>query len=319
VPSHQTRPLPLPNAWLSGQSETDTTANGSFAAWRGRDVEICGSWAPIDTAGNAIDSPDWFIGPGGAYQNIPVCDWAIGAMITGAGETWASAASGSYDTRWRDQLLQLKASWGARAAANMYIRFAHEFNGNWYPWTVTDANKANFITAWQRFYGLVQTHFPGAKTVWCPNPASSYTYTGGTGIGGLYPGDAYVDVVATDWYNQWPHTTTAAAAQVAAEQTQDGGPSGVESYRAFAEAHGKPFALGEWSNPGVDNGDGGGGGDAPEWFQWMHDWLVAHAGTGPGQVIYEVLLNIPSASSARFDVYPVDIQPLSSARYALLW
>lgn len=78
----------------------------------------------------------------------------------------------------------------------IYIRFAQEMNGNWFPWG-TATSDANFVAAWQylvnRFAAAGVTN---VKWIWCPNidlgvPVRS----------GQYPGDSYVDVIGVDGYN----------------------------------------------------------------------------------------------------------------------
>ncbi|MDP1747022.1 MAG: glycosyl hydrolase [Bacteroidota bacterium] len=83
------------------------------------------------------------------------------------------------------------------------IRFMHEFNGNWYPWSLSQNNQdpARYITAYRK----VVDHFrsrgvTNVKWMWCVNsdyfPFLSYNW-----FVPAYPGDNYVDIVATDIYN----------------------------------------------------------------------------------------------------------------------
>lgn len=304
--------------WWSGQSDAATTKNGSFAAWRGRPVEVGGFWAATTDVKNAVDSPQWSLLPGTSYGSITHMDWAIGGMLDNSGESWSKAASGSYDARWASQLKALKTGWGSRAAGDMYIRFAHEFNGNWYPWSVSTGDVGNFKTAWKRFHAQVQANFPGAKVVWCPNDESSWSYD----IRTLYPGDDVVDIVAVDAYNNWPWTTTAAEFTAKASRlSAQGGPTGVESFRKFAELHGKPMAVSEWSNSGVANA--GGGGESPAFMQSFHDWLAAHGSRTPaaGKVLYEVLFNVVGYDD-HYTLYPESAESgntSTAAKYREIW
>ncbi len=307
--------------WWSGQSDTTTTQNGTFAAWRGRAVEIGGTWASSQNAGDAIASPTWSIAPGNPYGNIPRMDYAIGAMIDNSGENWAAAASGAYDSRWAQQLQQLKTSWGSRQASNMFIRFAHEFNGNWYPWKVTPTDVTNFKNAWARFASLRNQYFPGAQIVWCPNAGSSYAYD----IRTLYPGNSYVDIIGVDKYNNYPWVNDQASFNSEIVRTANGGPQGLETYRQFALQQGKPFAVSEWSNDGNPGGDSGeGGGDSPNYVQYFHDWLGANGSQTPqaGKVLYEVLFNVPGYANSLYSFYPLDLEPGNTDaanKYMQLW
>lgn len=309
-------PPPAPTGtWLSGQSDTITTKNGSFATWRGRSVEIGGNWGP-EVNSLMAEGPSYEItqGGSGAYANVPAIDYAIGAF--GTGTTWSQAASGTMDTVWTQTVLALKSAWGTRAASKCFIRIAHEFNGNWYPWKVAPADVTNYINGFRRFANIIRNNFPGAQIVWCMNAGSSYSYD----IRSLYPGDAYVDVIATDDYNRDPFVSTKAAfdAQIISDSTT-GGTLGIETVRQLALSHGKPFALSEWSNSGVDNG--GGGGESPVFMTETYNWLSAHGGTGAGNALYETLFNVPGYGD-HYSIYPESLETgntTTAAEYKRLW
>jgi beta-mannanase len=83
------------------------------------------------------------------------------------------------------------------------IRLMHEFEGNWYPWSISQNNQdpAQYITAYRtivnRFRNMGATK---VKWMWCVN--SDYApYTFYNWIVNAYPGDSYVDIIATDIYN----------------------------------------------------------------------------------------------------------------------
>ncbi|MCB0989888.1 MAG: hypothetical protein KDB16_02840 [Acidimicrobiales bacterium] len=87
------------------------------------------------------------------------------------------------------------AAWGRPVA----IRFAHEMNGFWYPWSESVNGNATgeFVAAWRH----VHTRFAQAGAdnviwIWSPNPTDPSL----TPIGGLYPGDDYVDWVGVVGY-----------------------------------------------------------------------------------------------------------------------
>jgi Carbohydrate family 9 binding domain-like/Glycosyl hydrolase family 26 len=98
------------------------------------------------------------------------------------------------------------SSWGAAAAAfgkPLFVRWGHEFNGDWYPWGIAKNGQApaSYVKAYRRVHDLVVR--AGAKNVvwvWCPNagsvPAESWNEPMAA-----YPGDEYVDWVAIDGYD----------------------------------------------------------------------------------------------------------------------
>lgn len=83
------------------------------------------------------------------------------------------------------------------------IRFMHEFEGNWYPWSIVhngmDPNR--YVAAYRkvvdRFRALGVTK---VKWMWCVN-SDYYPYQSYNWIVPAYPGDNYVDIIASDIYN----------------------------------------------------------------------------------------------------------------------
>jgi hypothetical protein len=303
--------------WLSGASSKDA-ADGSFGSYRGEPVTIGGTWDDSFEAQTAMWSTsvgDW------KSWNGPLDD-AVGAIWKSRGESWAQAANGAYDARWRTALITLKAHWGARDPGDLYLRFAHEMNGDWTDWNVRVGEEANFRAALTRFSNLRYQIIPQAHMVLCPNDGSNT----GIDVRQLFVGKdgqnrAVVDVYATDSYNQYPHLTDYAGITASFSKTGSGGaPVGIEAHRAYAKSVGVPFAVSEWGNCGVASECAGGGGEAPAYVQAFNDWARSHAGdvTRPaaGQLLYEVQFNLWN----RFLLHPGSPQPQTAARYAaLIW
>jgi beta-mannanase len=103
--------------------------------------------------------------------------------------------AGDFDTyiqQWGTAL----ASWGKP----VMLRFAHEMNGNWYPWAESaNGNQAgDYVAAWRHVHDVVAaTGATNVQWVWSPN----VPYWGSTALSGLYPGAGYVNVVSLDGYN----------------------------------------------------------------------------------------------------------------------
>ncbi|MFC1409070.1 glycoside hydrolase family 26 protein [Streptacidiphilus sp. N1-12] len=80
------------------------------------------------------------------------------------------------------------------------IRFAHEMNGSWYPWSEqTNGNHlGDYVKAWQHVHDLfVRAGAVNAIWIWSPDVVrGSHT----RGLAALYPGDAYVDLVGLTGY-----------------------------------------------------------------------------------------------------------------------
>ncbi|MEV0355095.1 glycosyl hydrolase [Nocardia sp. NPDC050697] len=115
-------------------------------------------------------------------------------------EPWLALGAGRYD-RSAFPLTAIAAgaeddhvrAW-ARALAphRAGLRFAHEFNGDWYPWS---GDPECYVRAWRRLHGLIAAEAPGVRWIWSPNAPFAQVPAA------WYPGDEYVDVVGLDGYN----------------------------------------------------------------------------------------------------------------------
>lgn len=104
-------------------------------------------------------------------------------------------ASGTYDEYIR-QYARDSAAWGRP----FYIRFAHEMNGDWYPWGrgISGNTPADFVAAWRRVHDIFREEgATNVRWVWSPNVADANS----TPYNLIYPGDAYVDWVGVVGYN----------------------------------------------------------------------------------------------------------------------
>jgi hypothetical protein len=290
-------------------TSTPTAAN----AWLpSHNLAAVGHWSDSDAA---VQQEQYGTGPGETFGTwTGIIDIAFGGVF--GAETWAQAAAGTFDSRWTTGLNALKTKWGSRTPGNLHLRFAHEFNGDFSPWAVSDSGDmsyTNFKNAWIRWANLVHSILPGVQIVWSPNYGTSSL----THVDDAYPGSAYVDVIGPDLYNSWPHITDAAGwtANKFNNSDSNGNPVGFEAWRLYAATKLKPVAFPEWGNPRVDTGGGAGGGDDPYFAQTVLAWMKANGGHGAGQVKYAVYFSIgPSGGyTADYEVWPTARQPLTAA------
>lgn len=153
-------------------------------------------WAPNADGGQLFPSAE--LSAFAARGITPLLTWepwnwnASGAQ---SAYSLAAIAGGSFDA--------YIATWvaGARAYGRpIYIRLAHEMNGNWYPWGqgLNGNSPALFVAAWRHVVELFRSGgATNVRWVWSPN----VTYGTDFPLTGLYPGDAYVDWVGLDGYN----------------------------------------------------------------------------------------------------------------------
>jgi hypothetical protein len=92
----------------------------------------------------------------------------------------------------------------AKAFGNeLWIRWGHEFNGNWYPWTLAANNKnANlYISAFRHVHDrFTRAGAFNVRWIWCLN-AESVPDTSWNDPLRAYPGNDYVDMISIDGYN----------------------------------------------------------------------------------------------------------------------
>lgn len=110
----------------------------------------------------------------------------------------SDVANGKYDA-YLDSWASAAKSFGAE----VWIRWAHEFNGNWYPWAIGENNKDAriYVRAFQRAHDrFTRAGAFNVRWIWCAN-AISVPDAEWNDPARAYPGDAYVDMVSIDGYN----------------------------------------------------------------------------------------------------------------------
>lgn len=130
-----------------------------------------------------------------------------GALPIVTWEPWSatlqSIADGEHDHHLADWADALRG-----CELPIYLRFAHEFNGDWYPWTPAQGGSpAQFRAAWRHIHEILgECDATNVQWLWCPNAVPSQ----GLPLADWYPGDDCVDVLAVDGYN-WGEAKPAGA------------------------------------------------------------------------------------------------------------
>jgi hypothetical protein len=131
----------------------------------------------------------------GAVPLVTWEPWAWGGGLEQPAYSLDRIAAGDFDAR-IIQWGQALAGWGYP----VQLRFAHEMNGNWYPWAegVNGNEAGDYVRAWRHVHDVVaSTGASNVSWVWSAN----VPYWGSTDLAGLFPGAGYVDIVALDGYN----------------------------------------------------------------------------------------------------------------------
>ena len=94
-----------------------------------------------------------------------------------------------YMKRWFKQVRNLRQP--------IFVRFAHEMNGEWYPWGTHVNSRRDYIKAWRHVVNLSRKVGANNITwVWAPNVKMPRDH-----FKELFPGKKYVDWVGTSGYN----------------------------------------------------------------------------------------------------------------------
>jgi len=129
---------------------------------------------------------------------MPVVTWAPRDPTLGKKQpkyALKTIIAGNHDAYIR-QWARDAAAWGKP----MYLRFAQEMNGTWYPWSpgVNGNTASEFRSAWKRVHNIFQQEgATNVRWVWSPYINCS----GCSSFSSVYPGDTYVNWVALDGYN----------------------------------------------------------------------------------------------------------------------
>ena len=223
------------------------------------------SWSDMES-GAANEAAAWSSSGRTMTFSIP--------MLPNSGATLADGAAGDYNSYFETIAQGLIAN----DEASSILRIGWEFNGSWTAWYADASNASVFVAFWQQIVNTMRS-VPGAdfKFEWCPDIGSSVG-----NLANFYPGNAYVDYVAEDVYDQAWGTYPGAAAEFSDLETQS---YGLNWLTSFAAQEGKPVALGEWGL-GDGEGDAGqaytdsneqvSGGDDPTFINDMAQWLVTN-------------------------------------------
>ena len=166
---------------------------GEFGTWN----EDANGWVSANTFANATSevgaTPILTLEP---FAPQTFLNWKPGSVSYEATKAFAQGAG----------------AWGKP----LFIRFAHEMNGSWYPWSEwNDLNKnmrrdpeentgfsaANYVQMYRNVASMFRQYAPNAALIWCPNSGL---------LGGekrdvfrpYYPGDDVVDWVGIDIYER---------------------------------------------------------------------------------------------------------------------
>jgi len=212
----------------------------------------------------------------------------------------------------RDQVYRdVVTAWRDTGYSELRFRISYEFNGNFMPDNF--GNTPEMLDLWRRAFARVADVMhavPNVKVLVVWNPAN--INWAGNSVAEAYPGDRYVDVIASDIYSplypqslrDWSGGPDAASVAewaknpvnrihfwdypAATQWTLTGSGWGMVQALDFALAHRKPFAISETGVGGDDNKIGpSDDGEFPGYLRKRLDGFVARGGTIDHVIIWD--------------------------------
>lgn len=278
------------------------------SAWLGRS-ELWGEEFATTDNWTDLEGPDWMLLPASKWvaenpdRRYVLSLGMLPGNVDGSGPnagpgagspvSLAQGAAGAYNAYFQ-VLAQNLVRYGL--ANNTVIRLGWEFNGGWYAWHAdTAALGASYAQYWQQIVTTMKA-VPGAENLkFCWNGATGWS---AYDLSTAYPGDAYVDYVGVDAYDQswaansYPYPSGATAAQLqtcrqnAWNDLSGTNNNGIAWWKAVAVAHGKPFAIPEWGL--CVRTDTHGGLDNPYYIQQMYNLIQDPANNVYFHVYFDV-------------------------------
>jgi hypothetical protein len=183
------------------------------------------AWDPMDQFGPPIDQPEY----------------ALATIIRGD----------------HDVVIESWAQGFAAFGAPIILNFAHEMNGNWYPWGIgVNGNQpGEMVTAWRHVHDIfTRVGTPNVQWMWTPN--EMYEGVPAT-IQEVYPGDEYVDWYGMNGFNWgeailWENCNCRSAWRTFTEVFD-------KTYQGLVQLGSKPIMIGEV-------GSAEAGGSKPDWI-----------------------------------------------------
>lgn len=175
--------------------------------------------------------------------------------------TLALGATGAYNSHF----ITLAQNLIAAGESTAYLRLGWEFDGGSYAWSATTPPaEASFASYFQQIVTAMR-EVAGEKFRFVWNPDADAFTTSDYNVPLAYPGDAYVDDIGLDAYDQ-----TWVTPQTPANAWNDTTLPELTAARRFSALHGKPIAITEW---GVAiRTDGHGLGDDPLYVNNFTAW-----------------------------------------------
>jgi hypothetical protein len=250
---------------LHSEGDMHTDQYDAFGNWLGKSVQYRIVFTAREKWGDVADpyfldaTRRWITSAPGRVEVMSV------PLLLAPGGDFSLVTNGKVDYAFARLAENIKAM---GRPEQVIIRLGWEYNGTWYPWSALK-NPEGYKAAYRHVVGVMRGIVPGLRFDWTTDFQSSGSFDWQS----AYPGDDVVDIVSMDVYDEyhrgWDDVLHARA--------------GLQAFRDFARAHGKPEAYPEWGCSTRSHGYG----DNPEFVARFHEWVKA----GAPHVLYQAYWN----------------------------
>lgn len=239
--------------WVPGTPWDLTNLNLHESKTQKKNAIVNFFWSWDDASGPPDTQVFANIAAGGS---VPMVTWMPQDYRNGTNQPQfrlSQILNGRYDT--------FITQWAQALASHngpIFMRLAHEMNGNWYPWGhgVGGNTPEQYIAFWRHVHGIFQANgATNVKWVWAPNIDNSDPAL-------FFPGDVYIDWVGLSLYNNADWGIWRSFAEWL-------GPT----YNRVTSLTSKPLMIAE-----VGSGEGKStvGGDKGQWIRDMYETAIPH-------------------------------------------
>jgi hypothetical protein len=300
--------------WLSGGG-IDVSVS-EFESYRGRPMDTVDTW-PNRGNWTELENPDIY---GAISDSAGFAGRIVIAttMIPNDGtSTLDACAAGAYDahmTAYGQKLVSL-------GRGDSIIRLGWEMNilGTGNDAQVPHGDYAGWIGCWRHWHDAVMA-VPGAAFLWDfnPNGDTHFDAIDSGNVESIYPGDAYVDLIGPDYYDQFPDITDDASWNAEYNATQGdvvngtASPRGLGAWLWYATVfHHKLLSVPEW---GISAGsDGSGDAKGAYFVNRLAQFFRDNASVVHDEEVFSIDSGVYGCA---FVLDPATCNPQSSAAYA---
>lgn len=228
--------------WISGAYLDHNPANITpYETGRGKKLDAIEVFPERSTQASMLDN--WWLDAVRPVTNDN--GWAIVTV-----PLWAQNQNVNTDTTTLFRTLGQQLT-TAGIANRTLVRLGWEMNLPDQYWNVTTANRAKWVSNFQRATNLLRQYAPGVKIAFNPNEGASQTNLSNIGQLALDL-KTYYEYVGPDFYNWYNQMDTQAQ-----WNARYAGTYGMKYWEDFARTNGKGFTVPEWGGaPAVNNSTG---------------------------------------------------------------